>query len=150
MSPPPADDSPPSTGPPDRQTLRLLERTLAREPLVAATAFEPDTYESRLLVVDLDGTQYPSTTDAVRLDVRWFASGDFSFHYLEERHAGECWECRWDRHPNAHDSRLHFHRPPDATAVEDLSLQSLHPLDVSATVVTALEGRLEAIWASDP
>lgn len=34
-----------STGPPDRRTLRLLERHLASDSLVAETTFNPDPYE---------------------------------------------------------------------------------------------------------
>ena len=144
MSPP---DASGSTGPPDRQTLRLLERHLSAESLVDETAFEPDTYEPRLLRAVLDAGQYPESTASVRVDVRWFTTGDFSFHYIEEQSDGSRWECRWDRHPNAHNSRLHFHQPPDATAVTDLSLASIHPLSVYATVLDAVEQRLEGLWS---
>lgn len=145
MSPPDA-DAPDSTGPPDRQTLRLLERHLAAESLVDGTTFEPETHESRLLRAVLDAGQYPESTTSVRVDIRWFTTGDFSFHYIEEQSDGSQWACRWDRHPNAHNSRLHFHQPPDATAVTDLSLASLHPLAVYATVLAAVEQRLEGLW----
>jgi len=142
-------DASASTGPPDRQTLRLLERQLARESLVAETAFEPRTHEPRLLGVVLDAGQYPESTVRVRVHVRWFATGDFSFHYLETQRDGSQWECRWDRHPNAHNARLHFHQPPDATGVTDLSLSSVHPLSVSATVVAAIEQRVEELWSTE-
>lgn len=66
---------------------------------------------------------------AGRLDIRWFTTGDFSFHYTEHHENGEHWECRWDRHPNAHDTRLHFHEPLSATEVVDLDLPARHPLD---------------------
>jgi len=145
MSPSDADE-PASTGPPDRQTLRLLERHLTGESLVAETAFEPRTHEPRLLGVVLDAGQYPESTASVRVDVRWFTTGDFSFHYIETQRDGSQWECRWDRHPNAHNSRLHFHQPPDAMTSTDLSLSSLHPLSVSATVLAAIEGRVEELW----
>jgi len=146
MSPP---DAPDSTGPPDRQTLRLLERHLSSESLVDETAFEPDSYEPRLLRVVLDAEQYPESTANVRVDVRWFTTGDFSFHYVETATDGSQWECRWDRHPNSHNSRLHFHQPPDAVAVADLSLASLHPLSVYATVLSAVEQRLERLWSAE-
>lgn len=135
---------PPSTGPPDRQTLQLLERHLAGDSLVVATKFEPDSYEPRLLRVWLDDDQYPSSTDAARLDVRWFTTGDFSIHYVETHADGSQWECRWDRHPNEHNDRVHFHHPPDGSEVTDLSLPSPHPLELYATVLDALEQRLVA------
>jgi len=138
-----------STGPPDRQTLRLLERHFAAESLVAETAFEPSTHEPRLLRVVLDAEQYPESTASVRVDVRWFATGDFSFQYIETQRDGGQWECRWDRHPNTHNARLHFHQPPDGTEVTDLSLSSLHPLSVYSTVVAAIEGRVEELWSTE-
>nr|WP_223270938.1 MULTISPECIES: hypothetical protein [Halomicrobium] len=79
------------------------------------------------------------------LDVRWFVSGDFSFHYNETHDSGR-WECRWDRHPNEHNARLHFHRPPDGNAVETLSLEDTHPLDLYSIVLGAVEERIDHLW----
>ncbi|WP_123539404.1 hypothetical protein [Halosimplex salinum] len=135
-----------STGPPDRQTLRLLEGHLADDPLVRETRFEPGPQDLRVLRAELDTDQYPQFIDHARLDIRWFTSGDFSMQYLE-RHADEThWECRWDRHPNAHNSRTHFHRPPDGNPVEDLSLPT-HPLETYSVVFEALDRRIEQAWS---
>lgn len=147
MTQPPEDSVGHSTGLPDRQTLRLLERHLAPESLVIETAFEPDPYEPRLLAVFLDADRYPGAVTTARLDIRWFRTGDFSIHYVETRAAAD-WECRWDRHPNTHNSRLHFHEPPAGTEVVDLELSSLHPLEVYSTVLTAIEHRIETLWSS--
>lgn len=144
MSPP--SDPAGSTGPPDRQTLRLLERHLASEALVVDTSFTPTPHEPRLLHVDFDTAAYPESVTAARLDVRWFTTGDFSLHYIETGTDGPHWECRWDRHPNSHNTRVHFHHPPDGNEVTDLSLASHHPLDVYATVLDAIEHRLNAQW----
>lgn len=144
---PPTDDSPAgSTGPPDRQTLRLLERQLAADPLIGDTEFDPDLYEPRLLRGVLGTDQYPVDVTTARLDIRWFTTGDFSFHYVETRGENETWECRWDRHPNPHNTRLHFHEPPTGADITDLDLTSVHPLEVYATVLTAIEHRIEAVW----
>jgi hypothetical protein len=70
MRPPPTDDGADTTGPPDRQTLCLLEWILSDEPAVAATEFAPDSYEPRLLRALLDAGRYPSTVDTGRLDIR--------------------------------------------------------------------------------
>ena len=148
MSPPPTDSSSESTGPPDRQTLRLLERHLASDSLVIETAFDPDSYEPRLLHAILDLGRYPESVTSGRLNIRWFTTGDFSIHYLEEHTNSEHWECRWDHHPNTHHTRLHFHQPPTATDIIDLELPSLHPLEVYSTVLTAIEQRLEILWSS--
>ena len=148
MCGPPAGTGGHSTGPPDRQTLRLLERHVAADPLVAETAFDPDPYEPQLLRGILDADGYPELVASARLDVRWFTTGDFSIHYVEEHDDGARWECRWDRHPNPHDSRLHFHEPPSATEIVDFEFPSVHPLDVCSTVLTAIEQRIETLWSS--
>lgn len=145
MSPPTEDSGTDSTGPPDRQTLRLLERQLASDSLVAETVFEPDPYEPRLLRALLDSEQYPESVTEVRVDIRWFTTDDFSIHYVESRN-GDHWECRWDRHPNTHNTRLHFHEPPTGEDISDLELSSLHPLDVYSTVFDAFEQRIESLW----
>lgn len=145
MSPPPEESATGSTGPPVRQTLRLLERQLTSDPLVAETRFEPESYEPRLLRALLDAGRYPDQVTAARVDIRWFTTGDFSFHYLEDRDDSH-WECRWDRHPNAHNARVHFHNPPTGVEVSDLDLSSFHPLDVYSTVFEAIEQRIESLW----
>lgn len=61
-------DSAPSTGPPDRQTLQLLDRCLSGHPLVSATEFNPDSYEPRLLRARLDDEQLSDAVAAARLD----------------------------------------------------------------------------------
>jgi hypothetical protein len=146
----PSDDSnptPDATGPPDRQTLRLLEKHLSSDPLVAETAFDPDSYEPSVLQALLDTGRYPESTTAVRVDIRWFTTGDFSMHYVEAHSDGELWECRWDRHPNTHNSRLHFHKPPSGTDITDLELPSTHPLEVYSIVLSAVEQRIERLWS---
>jgi len=147
MTPPP-DNGPTSTGPPDRQTLHLLEGILADEPLIASTEFDPDSYEPRILRVLCEESRYPPTVETARLDIRWFASGDFSIHYVETR-AGDHWECRWDRHPNPHSARLHFHQPPAGDEITDLTWSSLHPVDAVSTVVGAIEQRIDQQWSAD-
>lgn len=147
MSPPPGDAWPDSTGPPDRQTLRLLERHFASDALIAETEFEPDPYEPRVLHAHLDAERYPESIPIAQLDIRWFTTGDFSLHYVEGHTNGNQWECRWDRHPNPHNTRLHFHQPPTAAETIDLTLDSLHPLEVYSLVFSAVEQRLESLWS---
>jgi len=139
-------DAGPATGPPDRQTLQLLERRLSDHSLVSTTEFEPDRYEPRRLRAQLDGEQFPDTVAATRLDARWFTTDDFSVHYVEARTDATEWDCRWDRHPNEHNARLHFHRPPDGTEIADLAFESTHPMEVSVTVMEAVEQRLASLW----
>ena len=146
MCPPPSEPTAGSTGPPDRQTLRLLEQQLASDPLVVGTRFEPDPYELRLLQGELDAGRYPASVTAVRVDIRWFTTDDFSMHYVEQRTDDSTWECRWDRHPNPHNARTHFHEPPTGAEIIDLEFSALHPLEVYSTVFTAIEQRIESLW----
>lgn len=146
---PSAGDEPASTGPPDRQTLRLLERSLAADSMIATTEFEPDSFESNLLRVLFDMDRYPSTVEVTRLDIRWFTTDDFSIHYIETYANSKQWECRWDRHPNPHNARLHFHQPPTGDEVEDLTISSIHPLDVVSTVLAAIDQRITQHWSAD-
>lgn len=145
----PGDEEPTSTGLPDRQTHRLLEGVLADDPMVATTEFDPDGSEPTVLRAPFDMARYPATVEAARLDVRWFTGGDFSMHYVETLADGDRWECRWDRHPNSHNARLHFHRPPTGDDVDDLEMSAAHPLDVTATVLAAVERRIEGHWSAD-
>ena len=135
-----------STGPPDRQTLRLLERQCATTPLVDDTEFRPSATEPRRLMATFDTDAFPDAVATARLDIRWFTTGDFSLHYVETTTDDDQWECRWDRHPNPHNARLHFHEPPEGISVVDLSLESTHPLDVYSTVVAAIQQRLAEHW----
>jgi hypothetical protein len=118
--------------------MRLLERHLPSDSLVAETAFDPDSYEPRLLRGLLDAGRYPDTVTTARLDIRWFTTGDFSVHYVEEHEDVERWECRWDRHPNTHNTRLRFQKSPTSN--------SRHPIhSIYFIVLTAVEQRIETL-----
>jgi hypothetical protein len=146
---PPTDAPTGGTGPVDRQTLRLLETHLVDDPLVETTGFDPDPHEPRVLTATLDTDRYPASVATARIDIRWFTSGDFSIHYLETESSGGHWECRWDRHPNDHNTRLHFHIPPNGRNVRDIPELSEHPLEVYSTVLTAIDERIEALWSEN-
>ena len=147
MTPSPSGE-PPSTGPPDRQTLRLVESILIDEPLIATTEYEPDSYEPRILHALCEESRYPATVETARLDIRWFTSGDFSLYYVETM-AADRWECRWDRHSNPHNARLHFHQPMGGDEIIDLTWTSLHPIDVLSTVIAAIDQRIDHHWSPE-
>jgi hypothetical protein len=132
------------SGPIDRHVLRLFDRKLQPHPIVASTAYDPDPYEPRRLQTSFANDRYPKTIEGGRLDVRWFETGDFGFHYREDHETG-VWQCRWDRHPNPHNARCHFHEPPDCASVVDLSLPDSNPLSVLFTVLGAIEDRIDGL-----
>jgi hypothetical protein len=111
------------------------------------------TFESAEIVTDgkvhlhaaLSDDYYPGRTNA-SLDIRWYRNDDFSIHYRETRSDGT-WQCRWDRHPNAHNARDHFHPPRDAsqTEAEDAHWPADHR-DVIGPVLDRIEERIDSLW----
>lgn len=139
------DDTP--SGPLDVATLRTMAERSDSHPLVDGWVFEPDSMTPRSLVISLDAAQYPSDIEAVRLDVRWFESDDYTVHYVESRADG-VWQCRWDRHPKPDEPRAHFHPPPDAgTDVEPSEPSGTHYLDVLFYILDWAADRLK--WHHD-
>ena len=97
------------------------------------------------LRIELSGDYYPGSVSA-HIEIRWYRNDDFNFHYQEE-HEDITWLCRWDRHPNTHNSREHFHPPPSAsrTDAEDAQWPADHR-DVSQLVLDCIEERIETLW----
>lgn len=97
------------------------------------------------LRVELSSEYYPNEVSA-RFEVRWYRNDDCNFHYQEER-PDSTWKCRWDRHPNAHNSRDHFHPPPAASRTDAENAQ--WPTDhreMSRLVLDIIEERIETLW----
>lgn len=79
---------------------------IAEEPLVTNYAWN-DPIDKRALRIE-----FSTGIDAEwsRLDITWYTSGAYSFHYVDEN--DQHW--RFDRHPNPHSAEKHFHEPPGA------------------------------------
>jgi hypothetical protein len=138
----PTDDGT-SRAPIDRPVLERLRSRFAGSRLFeSARIVEQNTLHLR---AELSDDYYPGEASA-RFEIRWYRNDDFSFHYQEERRDGT-WICRWDRHPNAHNARDHFHPPPDAsrTDAEDAGWPTDHR-DVSQLVLDRIEERIEMLW----
>ncbi|WP_135853689.1 hypothetical protein [Halorussus salinus] len=141
-----SDDSA-STGELDVPTLRTLGRRAASHPLVASWELRPTSSSPRELELRFDASGYPRAVDDVRLDVHWFTTDDYYFHYVETR-GDDRYQCRWDRHPKTDAPRAHFHPPPDAgTAME--SPLGTHHLDVLFTVLDWIRERVESLHSRD-
>ena len=137
------DDDGASPAPIDRPVLeRMRSRFTGLRPVESAEFVD----EGRLyLRVELSGAYYPRD-GAARIEIRWYRNDDFSVHYREERE-DRGWQCRWDRHPNAHNSRAHFHPPPEASRAdaEDAEWPTDHR-DVCRLVFEFVEERVETLW----
>lgn len=134
-----------SPAPIDRPILELLRDRLAgTEQVKTARIDEEGHTELRVTVAD---AYYPEFVEEATLQIRWYTNDDFSIHY-REAHDDGVWECRWDRHPNTHNSREHFHPPPDAsTPGEDASWPADYR-DVVSTILDKIEARIGDLWAS--
>lgn len=139
-----------SSAPLDRQVLETLQRRAQAHPLVSNAAFERTSATIRSLIVTFDTDQYPESVASASLTVRWFENDDYSFHYRERRPGASptLWQCRWDRHPNPHAARAHFHEPPhaDDSAVVDDSVGEVHPSEMLSRTLANIRERIQTLW----
>ena len=132
-----------SPAPIDRSVLeRMRSRFVGHRPFASAEIVTEGTLHLR---VELSGDYCPGETSA-RFDIRWYRNDDFTIHYQEDRPDGP-WRCRWDRHPNDHNSREHVHPPPDAspTDARDAQWPADHR-DVCRLVLDRLVERIGTLW----
>ena len=87
----------------------------------------------------------PSRIERRFLDIRWYTNGDFRIHYQEDWR-DRTWCQRWDRHPNEHNDRDHFHQPPAAaTPGEDHTWPGEFQA-VLKLVVDGVRTRTDSLW----
>ena len=127
----------------DVPTLRTIGRRAETHPLIESWQFDPSSAAPRMVQLRIDAESYPIAVDSARLDVRWFTTDDYSFHYVESP-GDDQYHCRWDRHPKSDAPRTHFHPPPDAGAAEESPLDA-HFLDVLFTVLDWTSERVERL-----
>ncbi|SDQ20390.1 hypothetical protein [Natronobacterium texcoconense] len=117
-------------GTPDVSVMRRIRDLFAgEEPLVETAQFDSvlDPQEVRICFADGIGA-----ADWCRLDVTWYTSGAYRFHYVDE--TGVNW--RFDNHPNPHSPLRHFHEPPDAEP--DTAVSSCIEVEESRLVARAV------------
>ncbi|MDB2247403.1 hypothetical protein [Halorubrum ezzemoulense] len=136
---------PPSRGPIDTEILDRIATHLARSDRFDDIQTQPD-YAPNAVVADYDLGYFPSGVTRAYLRIRWFETDDFSIHYSEQYQTGNEWECRWDCHPNDHNTRKHFHQPPDASTPGEDADYSDDWRDVLTTVLTDLDDRINTFW----
>ena len=118
-------------GSPDVTTMRLIRDLFSQdEPLVETVQFDSvlDPHEVQIQFTDGIGD-----AEWCRLDVTWYNSGAYRFHYVDEH--GVNW--RFDNHPNTHSPEKHFHQPPNALAdtAEQSCIQVEEPRLVARAVL---------------
>ena len=87
---------------------RIRDLWLELEPLVETTAYDDVVAPTELQINLSDGL---GDADSARVDIQWSELGMYSFHYVDSAGINR----RFDRHPNTHSPKIHFHPPPDAT-----------------------------------
>ena len=142
MAPPTGDGGSPA--PIDRPILEFLQTRLQGSQQVERTTIS-DASGHLELRVQFGSTYYPEPVEEATLSVRWYTNDDFKIHY-QEAHSDGVWKCRWDRHPNPHNTRDHFHPPPAArTPGDDASWQTDYR-DVLQHVLDEIEERITQLW----
>lgn len=137
---------PPTTGPIDTEILDRIAAHLSRSARFETVQSRPP-YAANTVVADYDLGYYPGGVTRASLQIRWFEMDDFTVHYTEQYRTEDSWECRWDRHPNDHNTREHFHPPPDAPSPGEDADYPGEWRDVLATVLGHLDERIEVFWS---
>lgn len=117
-------------GAPDAASMQTIrDRFVQDEPLVEKAVFDSALAPQELHVRFADGIG-----DAAwcRLDVTWYTSDAYRFHYVDENEVN--W--RFDRHQNAHSPEKHFHEPP--AAVSETARQSCITVEEPRLVARAI------------
>lgn len=137
----PTDDGA-TPAPIDRAVLKRIQSQLASTRFVESAVLSRD---GKLHLRIIFAGEYYPTEVAARLEIRWYRNDDFNIQYQEQRN-GETWTCRWDRHPNPHNSRDHFHPPPTARqTAEDAQWPTDHR-DMCQLTLEYIEERIETLW----
>lgn len=103
-------------------------------------------YAPHAVVAEYDPGYFPSNVEGASLQIRWYETDDFSVHYSEHYTDGSRWECRWDRHPNDHNTRDHFHPPPSAATPGENASFPWDWRDVMTLVLHELDARIQSFW----
>ena len=129
----------------DSDVLERVGRRLRGSARFSNVEYRPS-YAPNAVVADFNTGYFPADVERAYLRIRWFVTDDFSVHYSEQYRDGSSWECRWDRHPNSHNDREHFHPPPDAaTPGKDMTF-ARDWREVISRVVSELSERIQSFW----
>jgi len=103
-------------------------------------------YAPDSLVCIYDPGFYPVSVEDSSLKITWYKNDDFNIHYQENWASGEQRKCRWDRHPNDHNTRDHYHPLPDAATPGTDESYPRNWKDILSSVLSEIDGRIEAFW----
>ncbi|WEL16684.1 Uncharacterized protein SVXHr_0503 [Halorhabdus sp. SVX81] len=134
-----------TTGAVDSEVLERIGTRLSGSQRFERVQYRP-AYAPSSVIADYDMGYFPAGVERAYLRVSWFETDDFNVHYSEQYENGTQWECRWDRHPNDHNERAHYHLPPDAeTPGEDVEYAE-DWRDILSQILLELDERIESFW----
>ena len=136
----------PTTGPVDIDVLERIGRRLSGNPRFERVETRPED-DRTAVVATYDTGYFPSKITRATLRISWFETDDFYAHYAERYSDGTSWECRWDRHPNEHNTRAHFHPPPDATTPGEDRDYAVDWREVLEPILESLDSRIKSFWS---
>ena len=128
----------------DRPIIEFLQMSLDRVQQVERATISDDSGHFELSVL-FGSLYYPAPIDNTTLSIQWYTNDDFKIHYRVV-HLDRAWECRWDRHPNPHNTRDHFHPSPTAPTPGDDASWPADYRDVLTLVLDEVEQRITALW----
>lgn len=134
-----------SVGPIDADVLGRIETHLAGSERFSDVEYRPSRVPNSV-IAEYDLGYFPPGVVRAYLEVRWYETDDWNVHYSEHYESGTQWECRWDRHPNDHNAREHFHPPPTAETPGD---DAEFPRDwraVVALILGELDDHVASFW----
>jgi len=137
-----------SVAPIDDAVLRTIAERARTHPLIETVQTAQTGGIPSMVFAILDPDRYPPDIEEAKLEIRWYTNGDYNFHYIEAHGADDIWQCRWDRHPNPHTQRTHFHPPPTARsgdAVPD-NPGDRHPSALFTRTLANVRQRIERLW----
>lgn len=111
-----------------------------------ATVDQQPPYAPTAVVAEFDTGYFPTGVERAYLHLRWFETDDFSIQYVEKYRDDETWACRWDRHPNSHNDREHFHPPPDAATPGSDADFATDWRTVLARILSEIDDRIHSFW----
>ncbi len=135
----------PDRGPTDTAILDRIAAYLVHSDRFSDIQTRPESAPTAV-IADYDLGYVPGGVTRAYLQIRWFETDDFSIQYSEQYQTDNEWECRWDRHPNDHNAREHFHPPPDASTPGEDADYPDDWRDILAIVLTHLDDRINAFW----
>ena len=137
--------TPPDRGPIDTELLDRIAAHLARSDRFNEIQTRPK-YAPNAVIAEYNLGFFPGGVTRACLRIRWFETDDFSIHYSEQYRTTNSWDCRWDCHPNEHNTREHFHPPPDAPTPGTDENYPDEWRAVLTIVLTQLDERIKAFW----